>query len=291
MYENNTTVSKLTFCLMVAILIYAPLPLGANRAWAWGILELLIFLTAILCVLNHRIEILKQQCLKMKWLLLPLMLTQCIVLLQLAGPTEVQITAGETATFSALIKGLAFSCFVMCLVVEINSVKKLKFIALVVVASGLVQAVYASYLLYSGLEYSPFLQEPITDRATGSFVYHNHLANFLLMSLSVAIGLLIGSLSRNNTDNNIKRAIAESLETLLSAKWLLRMAIVGMVIALILTRSRMANSAFFISLLVVALLALLIMRKPPPMLKWLIISFVVVDMALVGATHTFLWWC
>ena len=115
-------------------------------------------------------------------------------------------------------------------------------------------------------------------------MYHNHLANYLLIGGALAIGLLISQLKRpKQRTDSLKRVVMGFMEAIMSSKWLIRVAIITIVVALILTRSRMANSAFFISLLATAILALFVMKNAPPMLKWLIISLVVIDVSIVGA--------
>ncbi|WP_157964629.1 O-antigen ligase family protein [Algibacillus agarilyticus] len=171
--------------------------------------------------------------------------------------------------------------FIINLAVVIDNKQRQKIVIKVIIASGLTQAIYAIFLQYSGWEYSP-LGFKIIDRANGSFVYHNHLAGYLVLCLSVAIGYMIGSLKGMRAKTN-KARLASVIETMLSEKWILRIAIIIMVIALIMTRSRMGNSAFFVSLLVTSGLALLLMKRPPNTLKWLVASLIILDIAIVGA--------
>lgn len=174
--------------------------------------------------------------------------------------------------------------FICCSTWLLSSSKRIKQYSLTIIITVFLQALYAIYLQFSGMEYSPVFNYEIYERANGSFVYHNHLANYLLVGGALAIGLLISQLSRASTgDQSIKRLVIGALEALMSSKWLIRVAIITIVVGLILTRSRMGNSAFFVSLLATAILALFLMKKPPPMLKWLIVSLVVIDVAIVGA--------
>jgi len=74
----------------------------------------------------------------------------------------------------------------------VNTPSRLRWIALALVLSGLFQASYGSLMTLSGLEYG-FFHEKIHNRglATGTFINRNHLAGYLVMCLSVGIGLLI----------------------------------------------------------------------------------------------------
>ena len=55
------------------------------------------------------------------------------------------------------------------------------------------------------------------------------------------------------------------------------------IVALILTRSRMGNSAFFIALIIVSLLALFVYKQKPKAFKLLIVSFFIIDLIIIGA--------
>ena len=69
---------------------------------------------------------------------------------------------------------------------------------------------------------------------------------------------------------------------LLSAKMRLRIVLVVMVIALVLTRSRMGNAAFFVSMLLVGLVAIVLARRTAPATIGLIASLLVIDIAVIG---------
>ncbi|HBC56571.1 MAG TPA: hypothetical protein DCZ03_05335, partial [Gammaproteobacteria bacterium] len=73
------------------------------------------------------------------------------------------------------------------------------------------------------------------------------------------------------------------VQLLLSPKARLRIILAVLVIGLILTRSRMGNSAFFISMTLSALAALLLSRQLPRSLLILFVRFVVIDTFLLGA--------
>jgi O-antigen ligase len=133
------------------------------------------------------------------------------------------------------------------------------------------------------MELSPLFSVAEGDRARGSFVYQNHFANYLALCLSLAIGWIISELATEKHRSNAKAKLREALGTLLSTKMLLRLAVVVMVIGLILSRSRMGNSAFFVALAITALLAIFCYKKPPRLLKPLVLSIFVLDLIIVGA--------
>lgn len=62
----------------------------------------------------------------------------------------------------------------------------------------------------------------------------------------------------------------------------LRLLLVVMVIALVLTRSRMGNAAFFTAMLVMGLAAIVLARKTAPQTIALIASLIIIDVLVVG---------
>jgi len=63
----------------------------------------------------------------------------------------------------------------------------------------------------------------------------------------------------------------------------LRLYLVMMVIALVLTHSRMGNVAFFFSLLIAGIIGLLLSRRAPRSTVILLTSLIIIDMFIVGA--------
>lgn len=281
--------SRYAFFLLCTILFIAPLPLGANRPWAWGMLEVLIAVNTLLVCYCHSFHALFTQLKKIRVPLTCLLLLQLWVLLQWLGGVAPEgllhlspwVSVDPAQSELSLLKGISFCLFMINVALLVNSEQRIKAVCWVIMIGGLVQAGYAIFLQYSGWSSSP-LGFSIGQRATGSFVYQNHLASYLLLSLCVAIGYLIGSLTGSKAITQ-RTKWASIIETLLSSKWIVRICIVIMVVALIMTRSRMGNSAFFVSMLVSCLLALLIMKRPPNTLKWLIASLIILDVAIVGS--------
>ncbi|PKG37522.1 O-antigen polymerase [Psychromonas sp. Urea-02u-13] len=276
--------SKHAFYLLCFIILFSPIPLGANRPWAWGLIEVLIAINTIMVCYTHSFTNVFSQLKKVKVVLGVIVVVQLWVFLQWLGGIAPSfsplLSLDPSQTEIALIKGITFCLFIINIATLVNKQERVKIICWMIMLSGLYQAVYAIFLQYSGWQVSP-LGFNIGERATGSFVYWNHLANYLLLCLSVAIGYLIGSLT--GVEAVSRRAkLATVIEALLSPKWIVRIGIIIMVVALIMTRSRMGNTAFFISLLATSILALIIMKRPPNTLKWLIASLVILDLVIVG---------
>lgn len=153
-----------------------------------------------------------------------------------------------------------------------------------IILTAVFQSLYASYLNLSPNILSPLFGYKDTGRALGTFTYANFLANYLALSLSLGIGLFISELSRNsNTASSFKQSIRNISAAILSSKMVLRVALIIIIVALILTRSRMGNSAFFIALVIVSFIALFIYKKKPPAFNYMIISFFILDLMIIGA--------
>ena len=150
----------------------------------------------------------------------------------------------------------------------------------VVLAAGF-QALYGSLMVMSGLEYGFFSKKwAYLQKATGTFVNRNHLAGYLEMSLALGIGFLLASSTRYS--GNWQQRMRQFIEMLLSPKVIMRLTLAIMVIGLVMTRSRMGNTAFFASLMIAGGLALLLMRNKSKSTTILLTSLLLIDVAIVG---------
>ncbi|WP_434931623.1 O-antigen ligase family protein [Shewanella sp. HL-SH5] len=267
------------------LLVWVPIPLASNRIWAWSIIEFYIIslscLHLVFCVVRSQ-PLFTQHW--QKYALLPIGLLLLFTLLQWTGLVTGIDTVDEFQTFQQLIKTLCFCLFIYLLAVHCQSARLLRWVCIAIIVSGCIQAFYGSVLNLLDLPKSPIFGFSDGDRAKGSFVYQNHFANFLALSISIAFGWLISELKTTRSGQfDFRTFMLGVFETLISSKIILRLAIVIMIIGLILSRSRMGNAGFFTALITVALLALVIYRNPPKMLKPLVISIFILDLIIVGS--------
>lgn len=269
------------FVILCFILLWAPIPLGSNRAWSWGLLELLIgfaFALHLLHCWSTQTALLLTR--RMALALTPLLVLFVWLLLQShrwlpsADPYQTSIMASKTLFFILWCSLLLNYC---------AGHKRLRLLAIVIVISGALQAFYGVVVQLANFDTSPVIGMQEGSRARGSFVYQNHFANYLALALSVAIGLLLSQLSSQRTDRSWRQLSRDLLSTMLSAKMMLRLAMILMVIGLVMSRSRMGNAAFFTSLIAVASLALWCYKNPPALLKPLVISILLLDMVLISS--------
>lgn len=266
------------------ILIWAPIPLGSNRPWAWDLLHALVALGGIWHLFQAARN--KAPLFPKPWQLMLLAGPALIAVYLLAQSTCVipgVCSVDPYQTNIMLEKTLYLLLFTYLLSQHCRTQQQLKIILACILISGGFQAIYGSLLHLSGLDLSPVFGIPEGEKARGSFVYQNHYANYLALSLSIAIGWMLSELSTSKQKVALAKWLRSFAELILSRKLLLRLAIILMVVGLVLSRSRMGNAGFFTALGIVAVLALFIYRRPPPLLKWLVLSIFILDMLLIGS--------
>lgn len=274
--------NRIIFILLCIVIAWAPVPLGSNRPWAWSLLQLMIGSAFIL----HLVHCWRSD--------LPLLATRRFLiwlspLFVLIGWLALQYSgiglssADPYQTKVMLLKTVFFTLWCCLLLNYLQNHDRLRLLAIVIVATGAVQAFYGVVIQLAGFDVSPFTGIAEGNRARGSFVYQNHFANFLALCLAVAIGVLLSQLSSKRHHRTFRQIARDTLSTLLSAKMMLRLAMILMVTGLVMSRSRMGNAAFFTALIGVALLALWFYKRPPALLKPLVVSILLLDMALIGS--------
>jgi len=271
-------VSRLDRCLFVAVLVllvWLPLPLGSNRDWSVGLLVLLIGgLGSLWAIGQLRGSVTPALQIRSVRAALPLLglllLTQAWVATQwLAG-----LTVDNGATFQYLMLGLAYSLLFLLVVSLCHSRKRLNLLLGTLIVSGALQAFGGAFMTLSGVEWP--LAGPKTSNATGTFVNRNHLAGYLEMTLACGIGLLLA------LRDNRPFSWVNLLELLMGPKARLRLALVIMVIALVMTHSRMGNAAFFISLLLVGGLFILIEKEHRLRNSLILASLILIDVLVIS---------
>ncbi|WP_340677099.1 O-antigen ligase family protein [Paraglaciecola sp.] len=181
----------------------------------------------------------------------------------------------------SLIKSLGYFCLFLSCLMLIDDEKHLRRLLLVLVFSGLIQAIYGVLEVLSGNGFSLVFDLPISESATGSFVYKNHFANFLLLCLSAGVGLMVTDIEINKSQPPQDWRI-RLINTLLTSKTLIRISLAIMVIALVMSRSRMGNIAFFSAMIAVSMLVFLQDRKKSKGLGILLVSMLIIDLFIVS---------
>ena len=300
---NNAAPDKLLFYAFCALLVWLPLPFGSYRPWAWSIMEIWIYtIAASWCWLYFRNKVTVSSSLRSaRFVLLIFVLWLVFIALQLT-PLSAQIihvlsplafehwspiaepvlTIDLKATRVYWLLSLAYVLVFFLALVLITNRKRLKTIAYTLVFSGLFQAMYGAVMTLSTLEYSFFIKKQyFIGVATGTFIGRNHLAGYLEMTIAIGIGLLIASMGMTYGETVKKKAL-NILRLLLSAKARLRVSLIIMVIALVLTHSRMGNTAFFVSLFIAGVIGLVFSKYSTRSVVILLVSLVIIDILIVG---------
>jgi O-antigen ligase len=297
---------RAAFALFAATLIWAPFPLGSNRPWAWTLLELALFAAAALWAAGWALgragslEVLRAAApavalfgawllyLMLHWIPLPISWVDAVSpraaeIHRLVGAERATLSIDPHASLVFWLKSCAYGVAFFLALALANTRRHARLLALVLVISGLVQAVYGGLMHLSGTNLEIFgAQVQHAAHASGGFVNRNHLAGFLEITLALGIGLMIGALQETGR-RSWRQFVRDTAQLLLSPKAPLRLFLVVMVIALVMTRSRMGNTAFFSSLLIAGAVALLLSRHATRSTVILIASLIAIDIFIVGA--------
>jgi O-antigen ligase len=302
--QISRTFEPVLFAAFMAILVWAPLPFASNRIWGGALLAGLVGIVLcgwLLLYLCKQAEIHHDVCQRARLPLALLLLVQLWVLVQIQYLPRPLVEALSPQAYAwhikegwlslsldreyskyYLLRGGTFTAGFFLTLALVNSQQRVKILLQVLVFSGTFQAAYGAFMVLSGLELG-FLVEKYVGQgvATGTFVNRNHLAGYLVMCLSAGIGLLMSQLARGSA-TSWKERLRGWLRLLLSPKIRLRIYLAVMVIALVLTRARMGNIAFFMSLGLAGGLALLTGRRFSSRVLVLLASLFLVDMLILG---------
>lgn len=295
----------------LAILAWAPIPLGSNRPWAWSVLEGAVFALAALWAACYALgKVTPTEPLKKSgwflsllglWLayqgvfVLPLPRELVIFLSPEAAAMHAMVDADARAgawitlsvdqhasTVSWFKSLLNASSFVMTLAV-ISSRRRAEQFAYVLVVVALVLSVYGLMLHLTDFKqvwFKTFIQHGL--QASATFANRNHFAGFLEMTLAIGIGLLIAGL-RDAPPQTWKQFLKQVLEWIFSPKMRLRLMLCVMVIALVSTHSRMGNAAFFASMTIAGVVGLALSRHATRSTVILLVSLIIIDVSIVGS--------
>lgn len=270
------------FNLYLVLLFCLPLPFAGVYPWAWGVFGFASFALLAADVFNRFKRARQLQLTKPSW---PKAMIKSLPVL--TGLLAVQIIValqwllGSYDAYFSLLQGLSLCAFFALTLLILDSRQRIeRAIWLVILAAGF-QALYGSLMVMTGLEYGFFTEKwAYLGKATGTFVNRNHLAGYLEMTLALGIGYLLASTTRYHGD--WQQRLRQFIEVLLSPKVIMRLTLAIMVIGLVMSRSRMGNTAFFASLMITGALALLLMKNKSRSTTILLSSLLVIDIAIVG---------
>ncbi|AIY66347.1 hypothetical protein OM33_09995 [Pseudoalteromonas piratica] len=274
--------NKVIFAILCALIFWLPIPLGSYRVWAIMFFGFVVSATFILHLVNcaHSKQAIFPD--KSSWPLMGTLLAVISVLTIQLLPTSVQ-SIDPNQTFVMLLKTITMLMFAWLILLYVNNKERIKTLIYWLVAAGVCQALYALFLYFNPDLKSFVFQYEWNPRATGSFTYSNFLANYLGLCLSLGIGLYFTTFKNTNDSRSIMQKVRGLLNNLFTRALLIRFCLILIVIGILLTKSRMGNVAFFISLSFVSCMAFFLLKDKPKQFKVLLISFLVIDFAIFSA--------
>jgi hypothetical protein len=299
---------------LFSLIVYTPLPLASDRPWA---LVLLALLTGILLLWNVWAPCGRSMSqawftARVPFVLLSLwMLLLAVQLLpmpqqwisSLGGyaadgfgmgvAVSQPITVDLYSTKLYLTEACVLSMLFWLVIRLVDSRSRVEQLARVIVFSGLLQALIGVLLMSTGTTFQLFFSPMQDPRAHGSFVSPNNFAGYLELTLSIGIGLMIAKLDGRHSAN-WRHRLHGWMSLIISEKAILRLSLIIMVVGLVASRSRMGNSAFFVSLLIAGVFAVILMKyiagnikdkraidKTHSMIMF-IASLIVLDVVIIG---------
>ena len=289
---------RAAFFALLFILFFAPLPLASNRVWAIGLLSCMVSLMFLMTIstsllLNKSFKTLVQAVIPLSFLILYAVIQAwqywspgCQFWSDCMNDQALILTNDRFATKVQLI--LTIDCILLFVstLLLCDTTNRIKLLMWGMVFSGTFQAIFAIMMYSIGANYQIFFFDvDHAKRALGTFGYHNSFAGYMEITLSCGLGLLLASsaASASKEAGTKARAVFNKIvEFVFSPKMPLRMALILMVVALVLTRSRMGNAGFMLALIVALLIAYFNIGRLKGFLLWLVISVVAIDGIILG---------
>lgn len=260
---------------VLLLLVWLPLPLGSNREWAAGLAILATGLLACGWCAAHLLGRLSPSpALRSA---LPMVVALLLVQVWVATQWLAGWSQDNGATQLNLWLGCSYALLFILLLSLFHTRRRLSLLLGTLVFSGMLQGFYGAFMTLSGVEW--LLATPKTTYigdATGTFVNRNSLAGYLEMTLAAGIGLLMAL-----RDQRAFRW-AHLIEALLGPKARLRLALVIMVIALVMTHSRGGNASFFSALLLVGGIFVLRDRTNRLRNSLILLSILLIDVLVIS---------
>ena len=280
----NSLSDKKLFHFYLGILIWAPLPLASNRLWSQSLLcgMVLALLALVLLQFSRTNPAPKLSTPLKKSLPLIGLFSLSLVWISIQSISSLDLSASPTDSKHDSLLGwslLAMFCLTLQLV---NSKKRILLTGYILVGSALFQALYGSLMTFTGYEFSFFIpKDSYQGVSTGTYINRNSQAGYLVMCLSLGIGLMISTLNDERSVNWRERG-RRWLNALLSKKIILRISLLIIVAGLVMTHSRMGNTSFFASLMIMGVIGLLLSKKATRSMIILLTSLLILDVFVVG---------
>lgn len=275
---------------LLSALVWAPVPLGSNRIWSLSLLALWVWGGIALALMAHAPRLAtggwpRPVRAAAPGLLLALACAGWVALQLSLHPVwpNLWYTHDAHATQLYLLRTLTYAGAMLLCALALAGRAQVLWVLAALLLGGLLQALLSAGLYAAG---KPFvywfaLIDP-RSRASGTFVNPDHLAGYLEITLAAGMGLMLALLAPSTRSRSWAERMVAASAFVMSPKMLVRLALVMLVMALVLTRSRAGNGAFFIGIVGVAVVVALRSvewRRPA---LWLVASMLIVDLVIIG---------
>ncbi|MDZ7856214.1 O-antigen ligase family protein [Sphaerotilus sp.] len=276
--------------LFIVALTWLPLPLGSNRQWAISLFAAVVWLLLATCGLlrlRAPAHAPADPFSRTSWgghavlALLVLFTAWTSVQLTPFGYTD---DPHETRIYVLRCIGYVGAFWLVQLLVTSDRRRMALLVGLL--GAGVIQALIAMVLFSSAGRYE-YLGFDFAQgmRATGTFPQADALANYMLLTFSAGLAVMLTQMGHPGAPVKAAqrhRRIQAALEFMMSGKMVVRLMLVTLVIALVLTRSRMGNGAFFLGLFIVAVWVMARSTNLRKSAGILVVSLLVVDLIVIG---------
>lgn len=261
-----TKADTMPFLLILIAVFIAPWPAGSNRDWAWPVLSILISLST-LGVLFQSQRLITRPLRLMLVAFFGLIIVMCLQLWGIPGVIS-PMTSSYFDTRSEILKTVTLMAFAFTASQVLRSEKRVNILIYAALLTALTEALLGGtqQLLFGA------------DRASGSFANPNHFASYLNMTICLTIGLFLAVVATPSDGN--KRPL---IEVLVGEAARLRGVIIILVIALVMSRSRMGNFAFLAGIAISIAIMHLYSRKLNKTAIILLASIILIDGIILGS--------
>ncbi len=234
--------------LLFSALLLSPIPFGSVQPWAYGAMEILVFLALLVWLLGSvkkgELRIIHSS------LYLPLFLFILLVALQALNLRPLAYSLYLHPTRIGLLKLLCYSATLFLIVntwsyeTRRGFVIGLLFIASLICIYGLIQYGSGGYLIFD------YLRTTKDKWLSGTFVNPNHFAAYLEMTIPLSIALLLSLGPRRGKKFilDIKEMLARGEIEALSRRLLLGSVIIILILTLTLTAARGGITSFLVAI-------------------------------------------
>lgn len=272
---DGTRYERSLIIVLLIFLVILPLPLGSNRVSVMASIVMIVGLISLAWGAGLWLgKISPSKALKPG---LPMFLLLLAVQLGVAMQWLGGFSADSAATALSLILGVSYSLLFLLIISLFGTRQRLLLLLSVLVISGTLQAFYGTFMALSGFEWS-FLGYTANSRgvATGTFINRNHFAGYIELTLACGIGLLMALRS------TAAWSWISVIELVMGPKARLRLALVILVIALVMTRSRGGNVAFFTAMLAMSFIFIVRNKENRRRNIIILLSLIVIDTLVIS---------